>query len=209
MRYGPKRLLIIGPAIAAVGFALFALPGIGGSYWTTFFPAFVVLGIGMAATVPPLTATVMGSVSRRHAGLASGINNAVARTAGLLAIALLGIVALSLFNRSLDRRLASLRVSPAVRQALDGERIKLAAAEPPPGLSQANRQNVEQAIALSFVTSFRVIMLIATALALASAVSAGLMLKEAATGSGVMKAIATPVLGGTVSSLFHVLSSSP
>ncbi len=177
-RYGAKLPLTVGPFIAAIGFALFAVPGIGGSYWTTFFPAVVVLGVGMAISVAPLTTTVMGAVKVRQAGIASGINNAVARTAGLLSIAVLSIVVLNAFNYGLDRRLASLGIPPEVLHMLDEQRIKLAGAEVPAGVSVEVSMMLRKAIAESFVDSFRLVMFIAVGLALASALIALLMIKK-------------------------------
>ena len=171
-RYGSQRPLTFGSVIAAIGLALFALPEIGGSYWTTFFPAVVVLALGMAITVAPLTTTVMGAVSERQAGIASGINNAVARTAGLLSIAILSIVVASAFNSNLDRRLETLILPPGVQQLLNAQRIKLAGAEVPANLNPELTADLRSAIALSFVDSFRLIILIAVVLALASALIA-------------------------------------
>jgi EmrB/QacA subfamily drug resistance transporter len=176
-RYGAKRPLIVGSSIAAVGFALFALPSIGGSYWTTFFPAVSVLGLGMAVSVAPLTTTVMGAVKVQQAGIASGINNAVARAAGLLAIAVLGLIVFHAFNAALDTRLMQLQIPAEVQQLLAPQRIKLAGAEIPDGLSEPIRRALKQAIAESFVSSFRLIMLIASALAIASAFVAALMIE--------------------------------
>lgn len=177
-RYGAKRPLIIGPLIAAAGFGLMAMPGIGGSYWTTFFPAVVVLGLGMAVCVAPLTTTVMDAVKVRYSGVASGVNNAVSRIASLLAIALLGLVVLSRFNRSLDQRIALLEIPPQAQQFLNQQRINLAAAEVPPGLNQEVTQALQTAIAAAYVESFRLVMLIAVGLAVASALIAALTIQR-------------------------------
>ena len=171
-RYGARLPLVIGPIIAAAGFTLFTRPGIGGSYWTNFFPAVVVLGLGMATSVAPLTTTVMNSVSENRAGLASGINNAVSRTAGLLAIAILSLVVLYSFNARLDRKLSSINIPPEVRLSLDSQRAKLAGAEVPINVSVETQAALKQAIAESFVSAFRRVMLIAAALALLSSLSA-------------------------------------
>jgi EmrB/QacA subfamily drug resistance transporter len=173
-RYGARTPLVIGPIITAAGFALFAVPGIGGSYWTTFFPAMAVLGLGMAVSVAPLTTTVMDAVDDRHAGVASGINNATARVAGLLAVALLGAVAVSGFGSALDDRLAVLQTPPETRQLLLAEVPKLAEAQVPPQIGGAGREVLERALDDAFVRSFRITMLIATALALLSALCAAL-----------------------------------
>jgi len=175
-RFGAKRPLIVGPIIAAAGFALFALPGIGGSYWSTFFPAVIVLSLGMAISVAPLTTAVMGAVDARHAGLASGINNAVSRVAGLLAIAVLGVLLLQVFNRELDRRLDALDLPAPAQQQLQQQRIELAAIAVPESLNPAQRVAVQRAIQESFVTGFRWVMLISALLALMSAVVAWRMI---------------------------------
>src|SRR5438874_7549194 len=177
-RCGARLPLVIGPLIASAGFALFVRPGVGGGYWTTFFPAVVILGIGMAVSVAPLTTTVMSSVAGDRAGVASGINNAISRTAGLLAIAVLGIVILHTFDRSLDGRLARLDVSPSVKQSLDTQRSRLAGIELPEAIAPQTRTLLTDAIDSSFVDGFRLVMLIGAALALGSAVTALLLIRE-------------------------------
>ncbi len=175
-RCGAKLPLVIGPLIAAAGFALFARPAVGGAYWTTFFPALVLLGIGMAVSVAPLTTTVMSSVAGDRAGVASGINNAVSRTAGLLSIAVLGIVMLHIFDRSLGGRLAKLEASPSVKQSLYAQRSRLAGIELPEAISPETRALLTDANDGSFVDGFRYVMLIGAALALGSAVTALLLI---------------------------------
>src|SRR5262249_10607631 len=177
-RYGARKPLIFGPAIAAVGFALFALPGLDGSYWTTFFPAIVVLGFGMAVSVAPLTATVMGAVEERHAGIASGINNAVSRCAGLLAGAALGVLMLGLFSRGLAHRLASLSLPPAAVQELEKDRTRLAAIEAPTSLPEGQRAAVHHAVEQSFLVGYRGVMLAAAGLALLASASAWGMIRR-------------------------------
>lgn len=177
-RYGSRLPLMIGPVVAASGFALFIRPGLGGSYWTTFFPAVVVLGFGMAISVAPLTTTVMNSVSENRAGIASGINNAVSRTAGLLAIAVLGLVMFQAFDHCLDTRLGRMSISPDVRRALDDQRIKLAAIEVPAGADEETRKVVKQTVDECFLNGFRRVMSFGAGLALASSLTAVVFMRK-------------------------------
>jgi EmrB/QacA subfamily drug resistance transporter len=175
-KHGARIPLIIGPLLAAAGFALFLLPGVGGAYWTTFFPAVVVLGIGLAVSIAPLTTTVMNSVAHERAGVASGINNAVSRAAGLLAIAVLGIAIFFVFDRALSRRLTDLDVPPSLRQAVDAQRNRLGGIELPDSIPPRQRERLREAIDLSFVDGFRCVMLVGALLALGSAVIAFLLI---------------------------------
>jgi EmrB/QacA subfamily drug resistance transporter len=177
-RFGPRLPLIVGPTFAAAGLALFAVPSVSGNYWTSFFPAVVVLGFGMAVTVAPLTTTVMGSVSEEQAGTASGINNAVSRTAGLLAIAVFGVVILHAFSQQLGVHLNEIGLDEQVKQAVFEQRVKLAGLQVPDNADSATREQIKQTVAESFVFGFRLVMLTSAALALASALASWLLIDK-------------------------------
>jgi len=179
-RYGPKAPLIVGPFIAAGGFLLFALPSVGGSYWRTFFPAFVVLGFGMAVSVAPLTTVVMSSVDQTRAGTASGINNAVSRVAGVLAVANLGIVMVSAFSHRLQRSLDSLDLASGVLHQIQSSEIRLAGLEAPSDLDAQASSALRAAVTMAFVFGFRLIMLLCAGLAVASAAVASRMIPSRA-----------------------------
>ena len=164
-RVGPRLPLTAGPAIAAAGFAMLAIPGADAGYWSGFFPGMCVLGLGMAVTVAPLTTVVMSAVGPDRAGLASGVNNAVARVGGLLAIAVLGVLVTSTFSRSLDRRLESSGLAAIARRIPPEDRQKLGALAPPRGLPADQAEKVSKAIAGAVAASFRVVALASAALA--------------------------------------------
>jgi hypothetical protein len=167
--------LVIGPVIAALGFASLAVPDIGGSYWATFFPAILLLGLGMTITVAPLTTTVMNALDLTHAGAASGVNNAVSRLAGVLAIALLGILMSQAFDHELAQRGRNLAVSPWVSKQLELQHDRLAAITPPLSATEDEQQAIKTAIGGSFVYGFRCVMAISAFLAAVSSLTAWLM----------------------------------
>lgn len=175
-RYGSRLPLVVGPTIAAAGFALFAVPAVDADYWTTFFPAVCVLGLGMSITVAPLTTTVMNAVGTGQAGTASGINNAVSRTAGLLAIAIFGVVLAWVFDTGLVRELRSMDAPPGVLAAILDQRQRLAGIDLPDGVSAQDHAEIKRAIGHAFVAGFRCIMLLSAALAVLSAISARILI---------------------------------
>jgi Major Facilitator Superfamily. len=179
-RRGPRLLLILGPSLAGCGFFWMAFSGLTSgpsSYWYAFLPGVALFGIGMGLTVAPLTTSVMGSVPTDHSGTASGINNAVSRTAGVLAIAIIGSMALFSFSNILSARTATLNLSAPARVSLKAEAQKLSGASVPANVGPENIQAVGQSIKLAFVDTFKLIMIICAVLAWISAAAAAVLIE--------------------------------
>lgn len=164
-RYGARRPLVVGPLIMAAGYGMLARPGVGGPYWTTYFPAILLLGLGMAVSVAPLTTVVMSSVEESSTGAASGVNNAVSQMASLLALAVFSPIFFHTSSPSLAERLAKAHVSDATVQNVVEQRARLGAIE-------TNDKQTRQAVDEAFVSGFRVVMLVAAGLAIAASASA-------------------------------------
>jgi len=177
-RIGARPLLTLGPALAGVGFFLFALPGLTNGpsdYWTTYFPAALFLGLGMGITVAPLTTAVMGAAPASSSGVASGINNAVARTAGVLAIAIVSSIALLRFGGLLDAKLVSMNAPSTIQTQMHEEASKLANATPPQDLPNNMTSVLEETVKMSYIETFRLISVIGAAMAWLSALLAFLL----------------------------------
>ena len=178
-RFGEKVPLVIASLAAALGYALFAVPGVEyGSYWTSFFPAMVVQGFGMALAITPLTAVALGSVEGDHSGLASGVNNAAARVAAPLAVAVLGVFVYGAFSANLDARLDGMNLPGEVRTELEAAKADLGAAEAPEGVNAKMAAHINLAIDESFVAGFRTVMVVCVGLALISALAAALLVED-------------------------------
>jgi predicted MFS family arabinose efflux permease len=171
-RIGPRLPLTVGPLIAAVGLALFTTLAGDGATAPRILAAVITLGLGMAITVAPLTTTVMNSVDGSHSGVASGVNNAVSRVAGLIAIAVFGVVIANVFQARVSTRLESVTMTSDVRAALNRELPKMAGASlaAVPVQSPDHRRVLRQAIDASFNAAFRHAMFGAAALAVLAAI---------------------------------------
>jgi EmrB/QacA subfamily drug resistance transporter len=180
-RYGPRLPLMVGPALVSVGFGLLALVGLTGgpsNYWWTFFPGIIVFGLGMAITVAPLTAAVMGAVAGHAAGTASGVNNAVSRTAGVLAIAIVGAAALVIFAGALEARTAGLGLPTAAQAELRSASAQLGATPVPADVPPGQVDAVQLAIRQAMVTTYQMVMLACAVLAALSAAAAAWLIER-------------------------------
>jgi MFS family permease len=177
-RYGEKLPLMVGPALAAAGFILFALPGIGGSYWTTYFPAVVVLGFGMSLVFAPLSIAILNAVEEEHSGLGSGVNRAVQRMAKVLGLAVLAFLVLAVFHNSLDARVNGLDLTPGQEAALRTEKADLGATHIlGRGTSGRNNVKIDRAVSHAFLSAFRFAMYVSAGMAATSAIAAALVIR--------------------------------
>lgn len=184
-RVGPRIPLTVGPIVAGLGFASYALIGMTdgtSDYWLTFFPASILTGLGMGITVTPLTTTVMNSAPSEQTGTASGINNAVSRTAGVLAVAILGAVALVSFRGTYVDDLQALNLPADVSAALEDDAgdlagIQLEDREDGIELTPDQQADVQAIINESFIDSFNILALIAGGLGIISAVMAFMLVE--------------------------------
>jgi MFS family permease len=165
-RVGVRAPLVVGALIVGLGFIAYAMTGVGRSYWVSFFPAAVILGFGGAAFVAPLTTAVMASVSEQHAGIASGVNNAIARTAGLIAIAILGIALAATFEARLGSSLATTNATPATLASISRNRASIVTGRVPDDITDSGqRALVRQQVSSAYTDGFRSVMLISAGLA--------------------------------------------
>lgn len=153
-RYGPRFFMGVGPLVAAVGLALLLMVDASVSYLTDLLPALTLFSLGLSMTVAPLTATVLADADESNAGIASGVNNAIARVAGLVAIAAIGALVAAQFGTRLDDKLAPVQSRPGVAQAAkQAKRQPLAAMQVRP-LDPAIRSQVERAGRDASVSAF-------------------------------------------------------
>jgi MFS family permease len=168
-RIGARATLLAGSLATAGGYAAFALLG-DLRYWESIFPATVLVGIGMGLTVAPLTTTVMESVRDTEVGLASGVNNAVSRVAGLLAVAIFGFLLAAVFNARLDQRLSVTSLQPVARAQVEQQRSALSGAVVADPAARA-------IVFDSYKDGFRAVALACAGLAILSAATAQLTLR--------------------------------
>jgi EmrB/QacA subfamily drug resistance transporter len=177
-RFGARLPLIVGSLIVAAAFVLMSLLVEPRPYMAGWFWAFLLLGVGMTLVVAPLTTAVFNSVEDAWSGAASGVNNAVARTAQLVAVAALGAVAVVAFTPALESRLADSSLAPAARTAMLEQTGALAETEPPAGLAPAQAMQAQAAVAGAFGDAFRAVTLLCAGLALIACAVAVFMVRD-------------------------------
>jgi MFS family permease len=171
---GPRLPMSAGPIVGGIGLLLLLRVGSGADYLADVLPGVVVFGLGLSATVAPLTATVLDSVEERHVGIASGVNNGVSRVAGLLAIAVLGAVISASFGSHMDSQLEGRALGPAATGAVSKAKEKPLAVPAVSGVGAQEAQQVRNAAADASTSAFHLGLLIAGLLMIAGGAVAGI-----------------------------------
>lgn len=174
-RVGARLPLIVGPSLAGIGIFLLSLPGVTrgvSDYWSAYLPGILLFGVGLGLTVAPLTTAVMRSAPPDSTGTASGINNAITRTAAVLSIAMLGAFALFAFRNALVAEIVPLSLNEMVQEQVLAEAKNLAGAAVPDGVGVETAVQISTAYKEAFVAVFRQIMIICAVLCWISALMA-------------------------------------
>jgi EmrB/QacA subfamily drug resistance transporter len=167
-KIGPRLPMILGPLIVSLGMFLLILPGTNANYFIAFLPALILVGLGMSIVIAPLTKSAL-SVANNYSGAASGVNNAVARIAGLLAIAILGAIIISLFKGQLADSIHTSRLNQNQQQQIMLQENKLGGITMPQNFSDTSKKIAQNAVDNSFIYGFRYAMGINAFLAFLSA----------------------------------------
>jgi hypothetical protein len=177
-RAGPRLPMTAGPLLAGADLLLFTRVGRDVDYFADLLPGVLLFSLGLSITVAPLTATVLGAVEQRHAGVASGVNNAVARMASLVAIAAVGAIVAAQFGSALDERLAERPAAGVTDQKLDELRRTPLAGSASSDLSDGERESVGPALDSASEDAFQTGMLITALLVMAGGLIAGAGLRN-------------------------------
>ena len=175
---GPRVPMSVGPIIGGIGLIMLMRVGADPNYLTEVLPAILVFGVGLSATVAPLTATALNSVEERHVGIASGINNGVSRVAGLLAIAILGALIAGQFTSTIDDNLAGKQLSSQGRQAVDSAKDKPLGSADTGDLAVTEAATIDDAVSDASTKSFHLGVLVGGLLMIIGGVIAGIGLRN-------------------------------
>ena len=180
-KYGPRLLLIAGPAVTACGFLMLSfIKQTSGAqqFFTTFFPGIMVMGLGMSFTVSPLTTAVMGAVSYHFAGTASGVNNAVSRIAGVFTNAIFGALAVLFFSGALQHSIKPLKLNNKVQQEVLAQAVNFGDAHIPPDAGVQHIKQLKIIYKDAFIAAYSIVLKISAALAFAGALMAFIFIRN-------------------------------
>jgi hypothetical protein len=177
-RYGPRWFMAVGPLLVAAGFIAMLRLDASTSYVGDLVPALLLYSLGLAVTVSPLTATVLADADEHDAGIASAVNNALARTSGLLATAAVGAVLASFYAGRLDSAVAGQTLSPAGQARVEAARDRALSPVDVAGLPAADRGLVATAVRDAGVETFHLSAVIGAGMLIAAGLLGGIGLRN-------------------------------